>query len=217
MNTDSEEVATPARQRRRQHERREEAERRILESALELVGEKGVAGMTLGEVGERAGYSRGLPAHHYGNKEGLLKALVEHIGVNFRAALTSKGRRKPGLDAVRGAIELYLDRSATSDQASRALHIMFTEGFVAGGDLSAALERFNRASLLYFETHIRLGMRNGEIRPDIDPAAEAVVILGALRGISAQYLLGSPAISSNGVRDALVRTVDSALRIVPAA
>jgi AcrR family transcriptional regulator len=217
MNTDSGEVATPARQRHKQHERREDAERRILESALELVGEKGVAGMTLGEVGERAGYSRGLPAHHYGSKQGLLTALVEHIRVNFRTALSSKGRRKPGLDAVRGAIEVYLDRSAASDQASRALHVMFTEGFVTGGDLAAALEHFNRMSLLYFETHIRLGMRNGEIRPDIDPAAQAVVIIGALRGISAQYLLGSPASSANGVRDALLRTVDIALRLVPAA
>jgi len=71
---DAEITDTSPRQRRTQHERREEAGRRILDSAMALVSEKGVAGMTLNEAGERAGYSRGLPAHHYGNKEGLLVA-----------------------------------------------------------------------------------------------------------------------------------------------
>lgn len=209
--------APPARQRRKQSDRREEAERRILQSAMELVSEKGVTGTTLGEVGERAGYSRGLPAHHYGNKEGLLTALVGRIGRNFRAARNAAGPWRPGLDAILGVVGLYIDRAASHDCATRALYIMFTEAFVSGGALAVALDQFNRASLAYFEGHLRIGVRKQEIRADVDPVAESIVILGALRGISAQFLLGSPHANPAQVRDALVGTMARALRPDPTA
>ena len=60
--------ATAATPTRRSHaERREEAERRLLEAAMEIVAKRGTVRMTLAEVGEAAGYSRGLPAHRFGN------------------------------------------------------------------------------------------------------------------------------------------------------
>jgi AcrR family transcriptional regulator len=202
----------PVRQRRKQHERREEAERRILDSAIALISEKGIAGMTLGEVGERAGYSRGLPAHHYGNKEGLLIAVVESIGASFRDARRSGGRKSPGMQSIVDIVRVYLDRSAGHDLTTRALHVMFSEGFVSGGPLAAALDRFNRLSLAHIEAHIRIGIRRGEIRSEADPAAESVVILGALRGISAQFLVGLSNLSGSAVRDALVDTITRGLR-----
>jgi len=67
--------AAPARSpRRTQAARREEAERRLLEAALGVVARRGSVRMTLAEVGEAAGYSRGLPAHRFGSKAGLLRA-----------------------------------------------------------------------------------------------------------------------------------------------
>src|SRR5690606_32978246 len=75
-------AAAPVR-RRTQAERREEAEQRILEAALEIVARRGSVRMTLAEVGEAAGYSRGLPAQRFGNKAGLLRALAASIGTRF--------------------------------------------------------------------------------------------------------------------------------------
>ena len=56
------------RKRRTQEERREEAERRILEAATRIIGKTGVETFTLADVGEAAGYSRGLPAHYFKTK-----------------------------------------------------------------------------------------------------------------------------------------------------
>ncbi|TDF62222.1 TetR/AcrR family transcriptional regulator [Cupriavidus sp. L7L] len=200
------------RQRRTQLERREEAGRRILECAMELVSTKGVAGTTLNEAGELAGYSRGLPAHHFGSKEGLLIALVEHIETGFREARASADSWEDGIDAVLGVVSLYIERTVAQDRATRALNILFTEGFVNGGPLSDALDRLNRNSLAYLETQIRIGVDKGQIREDVDPAAEALVILGSLRGISAQFLLGTPNANPQRVRESLLRTVELALR-----
>ena len=57
-----------ARPVRRTHaQRREQAEQRLLEAALGIVAQRGSIRMTLAEIGEAAGYSRGLPAHRFGS------------------------------------------------------------------------------------------------------------------------------------------------------
>ncbi|MFS8981601.1 hypothetical protein PO002_45970 [Cupriavidus necator] len=54
------------------------------------------------------------------------------------------------------------------------------------------------------------------IRADVDPVAESVVIIGAMRGVSAQYLFGMSDASAKGVRDALVETLRRGLQRDPA-
>jgi AcrR family transcriptional regulator len=65
--------------RRTQEERREEAEQRILDAATRLIADKGLDGFTLADVGEAAGFSRGLPAHYFKSKDGLLAAVVRRL------------------------------------------------------------------------------------------------------------------------------------------
>ena len=48
----------------------------LLQAALELVGEQGAAAVSLREVARRAGVSHAAPAHHFGDKAGLLTALA---------------------------------------------------------------------------------------------------------------------------------------------
>ena len=55
--------------------------------------------MTLAEVGELAGYSRGLATHHFGSKAGLLTAILDKVleknSSEFRKATEGK-RASPG-------------------------------------------------------------------------------------------------------------------------
>lgn len=203
--------ATTAKPRRTQHERRAEAERRVLDAALELVVEKGVVRMTLGEVGERAGYSRGLPAHHYGSKEGLLKALIVDIVDEFREARLA-ANMQPGLDSVLGTMRMYLDRSGNRDRGLLAMHVLFSDVFVSGGELATALEAFTDSTLTHFRQEIRTGIRRGEIREDVDAAAQAAMILGMLRGVSAQFYLGAPSKNWKRTRDVALHAVERELR-----
>ena len=48
----------------------------LLAATAQLVEEQGVAGLSLREVARRAGVSHGAPAHHFGDKAGLLTALA---------------------------------------------------------------------------------------------------------------------------------------------
>lgn len=66
----------------------------LLEAVGEIVSEKGTAGVTLREAARRAGVSHSAPAHHFGDKDGMIAAyceqgfelMAEEVGAAFAAA-----------------------------------------------------------------------------------------------------------------------------------
>ncbi|GAA5232529.1 helix-turn-helix transcriptional regulator [Verticiella sediminum] len=207
-------TASPIRRRRTQQERREEAEERLLKAAMELVTLKGVAGLTLGEVGERAGYSRGLPAHHFGNKEGLLRALATYLRNRFSEANANRTPKpRAGLDAILKTIDLYLLNASSADRNSpgRAFHAILTEATVTRGVLLADVQALNRTTTGFLEMQLRAGIQSGEIRPEIDPVAQATVIAGMLRGIVSILFAEDAAVDPDRVRQQAIEMVRQAL------
>ena len=202
--------AAPPATRRTQTQRRAEAERRLLHGALATVARTGTVRLTLAEVGAAAGYSRGLATHRFGNKAGLLRALVQLIGNRFAAQLQAAPKCRPGLDAICGNIGVYFGRTDRHWTTTRALLVMMTEGFMDGAGLQADMAAYNRQALVFFETQIRAGIAQGEIHPDLQPAATAVLLLGTLRGVMLQWLL-DPSIPLAQVRDNVLLVVGRAL------
>jgi len=205
-----------SRRRKTQTERREEAEQRLLDAALQIVADKGSVRMTLAEVGEAAGYSRGLPAHHFGNKLGLLQALAGHIHQRFQRDLLAGPRGQEGLDAIRAMIGVYFGRTDENWTATRALLVMMTEAFMTDSGLSECMSSYNRMAVASLERDIRRGIELGQIQPDIDPPTYGVMILGALRGVMMQRLIETPhqRISRAqllSVRDEMLRMIELAL------
>jgi AcrR family transcriptional regulator len=204
-------TSAPVRLPRRTHaQRREQAEQRLLEAALAIVAERGSIRMTLAEIGEAAGYSRGLPAHRFGSKAGLLRSLVAYIGERFKAEREGWPKRAPGLDAIRGTISIYFSRRGPGWSTTRALLVMMTEGFMVSSALRADIAEYNRAALDYFENHIRYGVAHGEMAADTDPATTAVILLGAMRGAMMQWLVDER-ISLHRVRDRLLQITEHVL------
>ena len=212
--------AESARPVRRTHaQRREEAQARLLEAALAIVARRGAVRMTLAEVAEAAGYSRGLPAHRFGSKAGLLHALAGHIGARFGQQREQGPALAPGLDSIVGNIDFYFSRSGAGERradawtATRALLVMMTEAFMAppSSALRKELIDYNRKALAWFERHIAIGIERGEIVRGTDPAVTAVVLLGAMRGAMLQWLVDER-ISLLGVRDRLLAIVEQVLR-----
>jgi AcrR family transcriptional regulator len=214
-------AASAARPQRRTHaQRREEAEQRLLDAALAIVARRGAVRMTLAEVGEAAGYSRGLPAHRFGSKAGLVHALAVTIGARFGQQREQGAALAPGLESIVGNIHFYFSRSRAGDQrgpawtATRALLVMMTEALMEPP--SSALRReivdYNRKALAWFERHIAIAMQRGEIAPGTDAAVTAVILLGAMRGAMLQWLLDDR-IKRLAVRDRLLQIVEQVLRV----
>lgn len=196
----------PSPARRTQAERREEAESRLLEAALGIVARRGSVRMTLAEVGEAAGYSRGLPAHRFGSKAGLLRSLAPYVGERFRRQREAAPARAPGLDAIRGAVSVYFGRDGDW-VSTRALLVMLTESFMEGSEVREPVLAYNRAARSFFEDHIRHAIGRGEARADLDPAATAILLLGAMRGVMLQWL-SDETFDLGRIRDQLLALVD---------
>src|SRR5215469_2692749 len=86
------EAGRPA--RRSQAERRAEAEQGLLDAALRLFAKKGVESATLAEIGDAAGYSRGLANHHFGSKAALVERLAQRSRARFQSQFQARFRTR---------------------------------------------------------------------------------------------------------------------------
>lgn len=50
--------------------------RALIDEATEVIAERGVTGWSMRELARRAGVSHGAPAHHFGDRRGLLTAIA---------------------------------------------------------------------------------------------------------------------------------------------
>ncbi|EWY39353.1 TetR family transcriptional regulator [Skermanella stibiiresistens SB22] len=73
----------------------EVTQRRLLDVAGEIVGEDGVAALTLDAVAKRAGVSKGGLLHHFPSKQALLAAMVETMADRFMRTADELGEDDP--------------------------------------------------------------------------------------------------------------------------
>jgi len=198
--------------RRTQAERRGDAEQRLLQAAREIVARKGWSGMTLSEVGEAAGYSRGLAAHHFGSKAGLVQKLAAYVNSNFMDLVQEEAPTwRPGLGALKGFVGVYLGRNESDWVNSRALLSLMAEAVTQNSETAQILAQYNRSVQQLLADCISEGIANGEIRGDVQPAASAVLILGALRGSMLQFLLDPGRIDLAALQRQLLDFIETAL------
>lgn len=176
--------------RRTQAERTAASDRALIEAAVKLIADRGYERTTLAAIGDAAGYSRGLVTQRFGSKEGLLRVVVERMLESWTEhTLKPRLGDSSGIDALRATLAVYLDTVERAPNSIRALYALLRE---ADGPVPALRERVSqlqRDERANIERWIRAGQRDGTIRDDIDPAAEATLFLGVLRGVTMQWLL----------------------------
>lgn len=72
-------IATSQRPRRTQEERRAETRRKLIDATIQALQEHGAARMTMADVAEKAGLTRGAIQYHFDTPTELLKATVVEI------------------------------------------------------------------------------------------------------------------------------------------
>jgi len=190
-------------ERRTQAKRRDEAERRLLAAAVRLIGERGLERITLAEVGEAAGYSRGLPGHYFGGKSGLIVSLAAHIIEGFGRALDRSERHGLGLARLLGTAAFYFDSARRDPAGTKALFVLLGEG-LNNALVMERMAELNARSARAFEVNLRAAVAAGEVRADIDVPSQAILILAGLRGAVGQWLMAPETIDIRKVRDAFV-------------
>jgi AcrR family transcriptional regulator len=176
--------------RRTQEERRTEAEQRLLAAAAELIAEVGPSGITLANVGERAGYSRGLATHHFGSKGAMMQRLVDSVTYGFREQVFVESASDTVLDQALGLVRAYFHELAQARPANRARLVLWADAVATGTpDIRSAMLASDRAFREELAKRIQRGQATGEFAGSLDPRAAATVIIGMLRGVALQSML----------------------------
>jgi AcrR family transcriptional regulator len=157
---------------------------------MKLIAQRGYRGTSLAAIGEEAGYSRGLVNERFGSKEGLLWVLVKNMMRVYRREVREHQGEVAGVERLCNMLDDH--RRALERQVPiRALYALMFEALGPIPQLLPEFQRLHDSFRADIEETLRDGMSAGLIRTDIDPKAQAALLLGTLRGLAFQWLLDS--------------------------
>ncbi|MEM9529957.1 MAG: helix-turn-helix domain-containing protein [Pseudomonadota bacterium] len=120
-------------------ERTDLSDRLMLDAAISMIVERGTDRTTLKEVGEHAGYSRGLAGYRFGSKAGLFEAIVRSVGEKWLAELKRVTQGKCGLAAINAAVDEHCRVCLEASDTVRAFYILWFESIGVQSPVKAVI------------------------------------------------------------------------------
>ena len=203
--------------RRTQAARRAESERRILEAAILTIGKKGINQTSLADVGEAAGYSRGLPAHLFGNKDNLIFRAAQSLMLspprNSLFAVTTDG----GIAEMVEMLEQWFLVARDQPQVTQGILVLWSEGLIGSlalksPELHGLLQTIDQAGRHRLREFLQNADARGELRPAVDIETQPVLIIGAVLGILWQWLISPQAFDLLKVAQSYLKELSRGLR-----
>lgn len=191
----------------------------LLEAVGEIVSEKGTAGVTLREAARRAGVSHSAPAHHFGDKDGLLAAyceqgfdlMAEQVGAAFAAASADGEPTTSEMISILG--RAYVQFAADHPNHFNA---MFRSGLDSVDD-AAHDELEEHGAMTLLRTMVDDLAASGTIGRG-QAEAVTVVLWGVAHGLASLWVDGAieqmfPAVSLDGLLEAAFGEDQTAFRV----
>ncbi|HEY1969333.1 MAG TPA: helix-turn-helix domain-containing protein [Pseudonocardia sp.] len=164
-------------------ERGQQTRRRIIEAAAELMFRHGVAGTSIPAVQEAAAVSASQVYHYFGDKTGLVRAVIAH---RLNSAEESGAFRPSRFDSI-AALEAWRDT---------VIALQIERDCVGGCEFGALVSELADSAPVYrgdavdgyarLEAPIRDGLRamktRAELPADVDTDTLALALLAALQG-----------------------------------
>ncbi|HTO55006.1 MAG TPA: TetR/AcrR family transcriptional regulator [Myxococcota bacterium] len=201
----------PKARRPTQAERSAESERRLLEAATQLVAEQGFSRTTLAQIGEKAGYSRGLVNERFGSKARLAAALASEFQSHFTLdQLQPALAGHSGLEALILTIESYLDFIVNGELLGRAYYELLGESIALVPEIHPTFVQADKTLREGIARTVRSAVRAGEIPAEVAVEPFAVMIVGLVRGVVLQWLLAPSGFELGAVRREIRATLERA-------
>lgn len=175
----------------------EQTKQAILDAAIDVFGEYGVAKSSLEKIAQRADVTRGAIYWHFENKQQIFDALHERLHAPFVQAIV-EGLEHASIDPI-GQLQVLCTKllvELEDDEKKRKLATLFLVKCDYSDEFSQSKERYDEAKALkiaalsrYFEKAIE----KGQLSPEADPHMLTLAISAFLRGIVEEYLEGPEA------------------------
>lgn len=171
-----------------QVQRKEEAIRKILDAAVDLIVVRGVKDLTMAEIGVHAGYSRGLPHQHFGSKENLIEAVLHAIIGRFNQRLRGQQPPAPGMESIKSLVSTYLERDAEGWKASKAFIILMADASLISTRHKTLIQKHNQKNIEFILKHLEIEKTQRHIKFKIQEKDIATIIMGTMRGLALHAL-----------------------------
>lgn len=155
------------------------SEQRLIEAALSIAAEQGVAAVTFESIAERAGYSRGLAFQKFGSKTGLIAAVTAYLFQRHLQLPDVQALKElSGLAALENHAAIQL-RSVRAEPEGAAYFRFFASAIA---DKSSGEQIFRDVHRLFrdiFADCLRRGQKDGSVRP-LPSCQVAAEVFGSL-------------------------------------
>jgi AcrR family transcriptional regulator len=180
----------------------------LLAVAVAVFNERGYDGTSMEDLSRRLGIAKSSIYYHVNGKEDLLRmALDRALDGLFRVAEQTTARDEPAIDRlehlVRGSVAVLAGRLPYVTLLLRARGNTGTE--------RRALARRRQFDQIVADLVVQ-AERDGDIRPDVDPAVTARLLFGMVNSIVEWYRPG-PRRAGDGLADAVCAVAFDGLRI----
>jgi AcrR family transcriptional regulator len=179
------------------------AREQLLDTASRLMSDRHSIDVSLSEIAEHSGLNSALVKYYFGNKDGLLLALVEReAAVALRDVRTLLELELSPTEKLRKHIAAIINNFFRRPYLNRLLHSLLDERNSETRSARQVQRFFVKPLLALQEQLLAQGVRAGEFR-QIDPVLFYVSVLGACDHLfNARYALRSMT-GGNGLTDAL--------------
>ncbi len=166
-----------------QVERKEISDAKMLEAAVDLIVERGAGQATLKDVGEKAGYSRGLAGYRFGNKEGLFDFVLRAVGEEWLGELTSVTENKFGYEAIAAALDAHIKFCEDAPKHVEAFYRLWFEALAPESQLKGVILGIHKRRRADVISWIEQGVEHGLLSPTIEKAVIADHFTASVSGI----------------------------------
>lgn len=196
--------------RRTQEERKSEAENALLDAAAELISEQGIVQTSLAQIGERAGYSRGLVNHHFGSKDVLIERLIERSRHYFLSRMDFSDETT-GLERLLKAADYLVSVYIKPKPQTPALLVMWGAAISNAASHVGLISDSDESARKIAEQAVIEGQQDGSISAEVSPKAFSVLYLAMIRGVAAQLQISRGELPTRKLRGELKRLLTEAL------
>jgi AcrR family transcriptional regulator len=196
-------------QRRTQVERKEDAERKMLAAAIQLIAKRGVNGVTLGEIGVEAGYSRGLPTHHFGSKRALLREVGKWIKDTNVLELQRQTSGLRGIDGLKRIVAHYFERDSAGKENSKTVMALLCDSLREEAETADITREYIEYWIQQIENRYQEAVDLGQVSPKLDVRTQSALLLGTLRGTLLQYMVSPDHVDLRAASRALQANIET--------
>jgi len=151
----------------------------ILDQAVDVASRTGLEGLTIGTLADATGMSKSGLFAHFGSREGLQLAALEHVKTSFaEQVLAPVLRVERGLPRLRALFLAWIDWKTSPGPGGCVLQSAAHEYDDRPGRIRDSVVDGQRWALAMIERAVRMAVEEGHLRPETDPAQIAFEMYG---------------------------------------